>query len=72
MFSKLIYFRHKYPQLFIQKESDATNNVPKLRIKWKDVCSAFKEKTNNNTSSQTLGKNCRERWINYLNPNLNR
>ena len=48
------------------------NNVPKFRIKWKDVCAAFKEKTNNNISSQILGKNCRERWINYLNPNLNR
>ncbi len=47
------------------------SSTSKLRIKWKEVCSEFKRECHLiKQSEEILGKHCRERWINHLDPNM--
>jgi hypothetical protein len=58
-------FRKKYSGLF--KNPVSQDN----RIRWKEVCSIFKTEVNNESDTyKLLGKHCRERWINHLNPQI--
>jgi hypothetical protein len=59
-----IKFREKEPKLFDIQIND-------YKIKWSFIAMEMNQRSMNRTK-EWMGKHCRERWFNHLNPNLKR
>ena len=60
----IIKFREKEPRLFEIEAND-------YKIKWSFVAMEMNQRCTNKIK-EWMGKHCRERWFNHLNPNLKR